>query len=695
MKCKILHESRGRMRVHAVVPRMTLEEADILEFYMKAQNGVRDCVVYDRTADAVITYTCPREKIIKLLSGFHYSDARKYLPVHTSRSLNREYEEKLVARVAEFFGVKLLVPMPIRMAMSAFAMTGYIKKGLESLLSGKLEVSVLDATAVTVSMVRGDLGTAASVMFLLRIGELLEEWTHKKSVEDLAGTMALNVEKVWVRTETQEVLVSVQDVKIGDLIIVRTGNMIPLDGVVEEGEAMINQASITGESLPVRKTPGGFIYAGTVVDEGECIVRVVKVSGTGRYDRIAKMIEESEKLKSNTESRASHLADRLVPYSLGGTVLTYLLARNPMKAISILMVDYSCALKLAMPLSVLSAMREAGRRNITVKGGKFMEAISEADTIVFDKTGTLTHATPKVAKIITFGGQDEKEMLRLAACLEEHYPHSIANAVVAEAKEKELEHEEKHSRVQYVVAHGIASMIDGKKVVIGSRHFVLEDEQCSIPEDEIDKVAGLDAQYSHLYLAIGGVLSAVLCIEDPIREEAPDVIRRLHELGISRIVMMTGDNRKTAEAVAARLGVDEFRAEVLPEDKAAFVKAEHEAGRKVIMIGDGVNDSPALAESDAGIAISQGAAIAREVADITIGADDLYALTELKELSNCLMERINFNYRFIMTFNTALILLGVAGFLAPATSALLHNASTIMIGLKSMTNLKDDEYKRT
>ncbi len=555
-------------------------------------------------------------------------------------------------------------------------------------MRGKLEVAVLDATAITVSMLRGDTETASSIMFLLRIGEILEEWTHKKSVDDLARTMSLGVDRVWVRTDSgEEVLVPVGDVRVGSNIVVRTGGMIPLDGKVVGGEATVNQASITGESLPVRKDAGSYAYAGTVVEEGECVIRVEKNSGSGRYDRIVKMIEESERLKSATEDKASHLADKLVPYSLGGTIAVYLLTRNVTKALAVLMVDFSCALKLSMPLAVLSAMRECSFHYISVKGGRFLEAVSEAQTIVFDKTGTLTHAQPRVAEVVPFGGRDEAEMLRLAACLEEHYPHSMANAVVAEAAARGLQHEERHSKVEYVVAHGISSQVGDDKVVIGSYHFVFQDEGCHIPEGEQDRFDALDPAYSHLYLAISGELAAVICVFDPLREEAPAVIESLRRLGLNKIVMMTGDNERTARAIAAQVGVDEYHAEVLPEDKAAFIRAEHEKGRKVIMIGDGVNDSPALSEADAGIAISDGAAIAREIADITVSADDLFALVTLKAISDALMHRIHRNYRTIIGFNFSLIVLGVAGVLPPATSSLLHNASTIAISLHSMTNL--------
>lgn len=688
MKCKILHESNGRMRVRFCVKRMTLKQADTAEYALSAIAGVKRVQVFDRTCDVVITYTCDRAEIIDKLSHFSFSDERNtaLVPEHTGRELNRYYEDKLAGVIIKRFVNNFIVPQPIRRIISFIKAAKYIWRGLKCLLSGKLEVAVLDATAIGVSLIRGDFKTAGSVMFLLNVGDILDEWTHRKSIDDLARTMSLGIEQVWTKApDGQEILVPVNEINKGDIIIIRTGSMIPLDGKVISGDAMVNQASMTGESVPVHKSEGAYVYAGTVVEDGECTVCVENTAGGGRYDRIVKMIEESEKMKSAAEDKASHLADKLVPWSLGGTLLTWLITRNVTKALSILMVDFSCALKLAMPISVLSAMRECSRAGITVKGGRFMEAVAEADTIVFDKTGTLTYSAPKVAKVITFGGRDEDEMLRLAACLEEHYPHSIANAVVAEAEEKGLIHEEFHSKVEYVVAHGISSTVNGERVLIGSHHFIIEDEQCSEPDDE--RYRDLPAEYSHLYLAIGEEVAAVICIEDPLRSEAADVIQKLHGYGITRAVMMTGDNERTARAVAEKVGVDEYYAEVLPEDKAAFIRSEHEAGRKVIMIGDGVNDSPALSEADAGIAISTGAAIAREIADITISADDLYALAELKRLSNALMMRIGRNYRTIIGFNGALIGLGVLGILPPATSALLHNASTLAIGLKSMTDL--------
>ena len=678
MKCQILHESRGRLRAHLSCSRMTLRQADVLEYYLKHATGAETVQVFDRTCDAVIVYPCARETVIRALAAFSFQKAETMdlVPAHTPRELNREFEDKLAMTVLRRAFSKLFLPLSVRAVIAMVRSVKYIKESLSALLHGKLSVAVLDATAVTVSMVRGDFDTASSVMFMLRLGEILEEWTHKKSVADLAGAMALNVDQVWVKAGQTEVLVPVSSVKEGDLVVVRTGNLIALDGKVVEGEAMVNQSSMTGESMPVVKHEGSFVYAGTVCEEGECVFRVEKTMGGGRYDRIVKMIEQSEKLKSTAEDKAARLADRLVPYTLGGTVLTYLLTRNVTKMLAVLMVDFSCALKLAMPIAVLSA-----------KGGRFLEAVANANTVVFDKTGTLTYATPKVADIITFADYKEEDMLRLAACLEEHYPHSMANAVVEAAKERGLSHEEYHSQVQYIVAHGISSMVEGKKVIIGSSHFVFEDEGCHVPAGDEEKFRSLPAAYSHLYLCIAGELAAVICIYDPLRKEAADAVRALHACGIDKVVMMTGDNRKTAEAVAAQVGVDEVYAEVLPEDKAAFIRAEKAAGRTVIMIGDGVNDSPALSEADAGIAISTGAAIAREIADITIASEDLFELVTLRRLSTELMARIHRNYRFIVSFNFSLIVLGVAGILPPTTSALLHNTSTLAISLKSMTNL--------
>lgn len=693
MKCKILHESRGRIRVHLMCKRMTLHDADILEYYMRNIDGVTSVKVYDRTQDAIILYKTERKNIIRALAKFSFKakEAIELVPEHTSRQLHRDFEDRLIFTTVSHMVTKLFLPVPIRTALTLFRSIKYIRKGLKALLSRKLSVSVLDATAVSVSIIRGDFSTASSVMFMLNLGEILEDWTHKKSVADLASTMSLNVDKVWLKTDTCEVLVPIGDIQAGDKIVVRTGNMIPLDGKVVSGEATVNQSSMTGESLPVVKTVGSYVYAGTVAEEGECVICVDKASGSGKYDRIVRMIEESEKLKSVAEDKASSLADKLVPYMLGGTILTYLLTRNVTKAMAVLMVDFSCALKLAMPIAVLSAMRESNDYNISVKGGRFLEAVANANTVVFDKTGTLTYATPKVAEIVTFGNHTENEMLRLAACLEEHYPHSMANAVVDEAKKRGLSHEEYHSEVKYVVAHGISSAVNNKKVIIGSYHFVFEDEGCSIPEGDEEKFHSLSPEYSHLYLCISGELAAVICIYDPLRSEAKDAIAALHKCGISKVVMMTGDNKKTAKAVAKIVGVDEYYAEVLPEDKADFIRSEKAKGRKVIMIGDGVNDSPALSEADAGIAINTGAAIAKEIADITIASENLFEIVTLRKLSEALMARIHRNYRFIVSFNLMLIILGVSGVILPTTSALFHNMSTLGISLKSMTNLLEEK----
>ena len=692
MKCTILHDTAGRLRVHLCCKRMTLRQADVLEYYLLAVDGVRSVKVYDRTRDAVVVYDAERECMIRALARFSFEKAEKLdlAPEHTSRTLNREFEDKLALTVMRRCASNLFLPAPVTSALAVIRSAKYIKEGLLALWHRKLSVAVLDATAVTVSMVRGDFATAGSVMFMLRLGEILEEWTHKKSVADLASAMSLRVENVWQQVDGTEVLTKVTDVKPGDRIVIRTGGMIPLDGRVVEGEAMVNQSSLTGESMPVAKWPGSPVYAGTVAEEGECVVCVEKVSGSGRYDRVVRMIEESEKLKSTAEDKASRMADRLVPYTLGGTAVTYLLTRDVTKMLAVLMVDFSCALKLAIPVAVLSAMRESSGHHISVKGGRFLEAVAKADTIVFDKTGTLTYATPKVAQVIPFGGHREADMLRLAACLEEHYPHSMANAVVEEAKRQGLTHEEYHSQVQYVVAHGISSMVEDKKVIIGSAHFVFEDEGCCIPEGEQEKYDALPAAYSHLYLCIDGELAAVICIHDPLRREAKDAVKALHESGFTNVVMMTGDNRRTAESVAAEVGVDVVYAEVLPEDKAAFIRQEKEKGHTVIMVGDGVNDSPALSEADAGIAISTGAAIAREIADITVASEDLFELVTLRKLSEALMDRIHGSYRFIVAFNLSLITLGVAGVLPPAISALLHNTSTLGIGLKNMTDLLEE-----
>ena len=672
---------------------MSSVQAETLLYYLQNQNQVSFAKVYDRTGDAVICYEGERAAVIRMIQLFHYEEVE--LPTglleSSGRALNNEYQEKLISKVIYHFGRKWLLPAPIRAIYTTVVSVKYIWKGIQTLAQGKIEVPVLDATAIGVSMLRGDYGTAGSVMFLLGVGELLEEWTHKKSVGDLARSMSLNVGKVWLKKDGQEILVPSEKIVAGDEIVVHMGNLIPFDGEVSNGEGMVNQASLTGESVPVRRTLGSVVYAGTVLEEGELTILVKQTGGSSRYEKITAMIEESEKLKSGLESKAEHLADRLVPYSLGGTALTYLLTRNATKALSILMVDFSCALKLAMPISVLSAIREANQHKITVKGGKFLEAVAEADTIVFDKTGTLTKAQPTVAEVVSFSEtKSPDELLRIAACLEEHFPHSIAKAVVDAAKEKHLDHEEMHSKVEYIVAHGISTTINGEKAIIGSYHFVFEDENSIILEGMEEKFRHLPEEYSHLYLALEGVLAAVICIEDPLRPEAAEIIRQLKKAGLKKIVMMTGDSERTAKAIAKKVGVDEYYAEVLPEDKANFVEKEKAEGRKVIMIGDGINDSPALSAADVGIAISEGAEIAREIADITVAADDLAEILVLRMLSNRLMKRIHKNYRFIVTFNAGLILLGVGGILQPTTSALLHNTSTLYIGLKSMGNLLDE-----
>ena len=672
---------------------MSSVQAETLLYYLQNQNQVSFAKVYDRTGDAVICYEGERAAVIRMIQLFHYEEVE--LPTglleSSGRALNNEYQEKLISKVIYHFGRKWLLPAPIRAIYTTVVSVKYIWKGIQTLAQGKIEVPVLDATAIGVSMLRGDYGTAGSVMFLLGVGELLEEWTHKKSVGDLARSMSLNVGKVWLKKDGQEILVPSEKIVAGDEIVVHMGNLIPFDGEVSNGEGMVNQASLTGESVPVRRTLGSVVYAGTVLEEGELTILVKQTGGSSRYEKITAMIEESEKLKSGLESKAEHLADRLVPYSLGGTALTYLLTRNATKALSILMVDFSCALKLAMPISVLSAIREANQHKITVKGGKFLEAVAEADTIVFDKTGTLTKAQPTVAEVVSFSEtKSPDELLRIAACLEEHFPHSMAKAVVDAAKERHLDHEEMHSKVEYIVAHGISTTINGEKAIIGSYHFVFEDENSIIPEGMEEKFRHLPEEYSHLYLALEGVLAAVICIEDPLRPEAAEIIRQLKKAGLKKIVMMTGDSERTAKAIAKKVGVDEYYAEVLPEDKANFVEKEKAEGRKVIMIGDGINDSPALSAADVGIAISEGAEIAREIADITVAADDLAEILVLRMLSNRLMKRIHKNYRFIVTFNAGLILLGVGGILQPTTSALLHNTSTLYIGLKSMGNLLDE-----
>ncbi len=691
MKFTIKHESRGRMRVHMEQYRMTYEQADTLLYVIHNHRNVTFVKVYDRTADAVIEYVGDREQIIELLRHFHYESANvPQTVIKTSgRELNNSYQEKLIGSVVWHYSKKLLLPWPIKTALTIGRSVKYIGMGLKCLLQRKIEVPVLDATAITVSLVTKDFSTASSIMFLLGIGELLEEWTHKKSVDDLARSMSLNVSKVWLRTpENQEILVESSKIEKGDKVVVHMGNVIPFDGEVLDGDAMVNQASLTGESVPVQRTVGNTVFAGTVVEEGEITIRVNEVEGNNRFDQIVTMIEESEKLKSELEGKAEHYADKLVPWTLGATGLTYLLTRNVTKAMSILMVDFCCALKLAMPISVLSAIREASLYNVTVKGGKFLEAVAEADTIVFDKTGTLTKAHPTVVDVVNFNDEySSDDMLRVAACLEEHFPHSMAKAVVDAASERELSHDEMHTKVEYIVAHGIATSINGKRTVIGSYHFVFEDEKCVIPAAKEPLFESLPLYYSHLYLAIEGKLSAVICIEDPLRDEAAAVVTSLKKAGISKVVMMTGDSERTASVIAKKVGVDEYYAEVLPEDKAAFVEREKAKGRKVIMIGDGINDSPALSAANVGIAISDGAEIAREIADITVGSDDLYQIVTLKYISNALMKRIKSNYRKIVGFNSGLIALGVAGVLPPTTTALLHNGSTILISVNSMKNL--------
>ncbi len=691
MKFTIKHESRGRMRVHMEQYRMTYEQADTLLYVIHNHRNVTFVKVYDRTADAVIEYVGDREQIIELLRHFHYESANvPQTVIKTSgRELNNSYQEKLIGSVVWHYSKKLLLPLPIRIALTIGRSIKYIGIGLKCLLQRKIEVPVLDATAITVSLITKDFSTASSIMFLLGIGELLEEWTHKKSVDDLARSMSLNVSKVWLRTpENQEILVESSKIEKGDRVVVHMGNVIPFDGEVLDGEAMVNQASLTGESVPVQRTVGNTVFAGTVVEEGEITIRVKEVEGNNRFDQIVTMIEESEKLKSELEGKAEHYADKLVPWTLGATGLTYLLTRNVTKAMSILMVDFCCALKLAMPISVLSAIREASLYNVTVKGGKFLEAVAEADTIVFDKTGTLTKAHPTVVDVVNFNDEySSDDMLRIAACLEEHFPHSMAKAVVDAASKKGLSHEEMHTKVEYIVAHGIATSINGKRTVIGSYHFVFEDEKCVVPAGKEPLFESLPLYYSHLYLAIEGKLSAVICIEDPLRDEAAAVVTSLKKAGISKVVMMTGDSERTASVIAKKVGVDEYYAEVLPEDKAAFVEKEKAKGRKVIMIGDGINDSPALSAANVGIAISDGAEIAREIADITVGSDDLYQIVTLKYISNALMKRIKSNYRKIVGFNSGLIALGVAGVLPPTTTALLHNGSTILISVNSMKNL--------
>ena len=691
MKFVIKHEIKGRMRIHVSQYRMSYEQADTLLYFLHSNKYVTFAKVYERTGDAVISYVGDRTEMIRTLQQFSYEkvDVPAGVVENSGRELNAKYQEKLIGKIVCRYAGRMFLPYPLRACVTTVKSVKYLWKGLQCLWHRKIEVPVLDATAIGVSIFRNDIETAGSVMFLLGIGELLEEWTHKKSVDDLARTMSLNVGKVWLKRENQEVLVPASEIRPGDEVVVHMGNVIPFDGIVSDGEAMVNQASLTGESVPVRRIVENSVYAGTVVEEGELTVLVKEVGGSSRFEKIVTMIEESEKLKSALEGKAEHLADKLVPYSLGGTALTYLLTRNVNKAISVLMVDFSCALKLAMPISVLSAIREASLYHVTVKGGKYLEAVADADTIVFDKTGTLTKAKPTVVDVVSFNGAEPDELLRIAACLEEHFPHSMAKAVVDAAQQKNLAHEEMHTKVEYIVAHGISTTIDGKRAVIGSSHFVFEDENCTIPEGKQELFDSLPKEYSHLYLAIEGKLAGVICIEDPLREEAEAVVNSLKRAGITKVVMMTGDSERTAAAIAKRVGVDEYCSEVLPEDKAGFIEKEKAAGRKVIMIGDGINDSPALSAANVGIAISDGAEIAREIADITVGSDDLYQIVTLKLLSDSLMKRIRGNYRFIVSFNLGLILCGVAGILQPTTSALLHNTSTLLISLKSMQNLLD------
>ena len=696
MRATIVHESRGRMRLRLRQKTMTLRQADLLETWLKTQPWTKEAVVHERTGCVIVTYTGGRETVLAALGGFTWAGAESSvtLPGHSTRELNREFQEKLVGKVLMKGAAALFLPAPLRIARVVWHMVPFLHKGLRCLGRRKIKVELLDALSIGISVGRRDFGTAGMVMFLLEIGELLEDWTRKKSVADLAESLSLHVDRVWLKTEAGEVLTPIGQVQPGDRVVVRAGGVIPLDSVVAEGEVTVNQASLTGESVPVARRPGGAVYAGTVVEEGECVLEVKQASGQGRYDQIVEMIQRSEQMKSAAEAKASSLADKLVPYTFAGSLLSLALTRNVTRALSVLMVDFSCALKLAMPLAVLSAMREAGREHITVKGGKFLEAVAKADTIVFDKTGTLTHACPRVAKVIPFHGKDETEMLRLAACLEEHFPHSMANAVVEEARRRGLNHEERHAKVEYLVAHGIVSSVDGEQVRIGSAHFIFEDEKVIIPEGEQAKFDALPPEYSQLYLAIDGVLSAVICISDPLREEAREVLSALRNLGVKKLVMLTGDSPRTAASIAEQLGVDDFRAGVLPADKAEYVAAMRREGHTVLMVGDGINDSPALSEADAGIAISDGAAIAREIADITIAADSLWELVRLRQLAMALMHRIQNNYRFVIGFNGALIGLGVAGILPPATSAMLHNLSTLGVSLHSMSALPQKKQNK-
>ena len=689
MNATILHESRGRIRFRLRQKQMTLAQADLLEAWLQGKSWTRQVTVHERTCAVILYYDGDRQTVLEAIRQFSWQEAERTtsLPAHSTRALNREFEEKLVTKVVCKAACTLFLPSPLRIARILWHMIPFVRRGLRCLLRRRIKVELLDALSISISAFRGDFDIAGMVMFLLEVGELLEEWTRKKSVADLARCMSLNVDRVWLRTAQGEVLVPVSQIQPGDAVVVRAGGIVPVDGLVLEGEVTVNQASLTGESIPVPKRPGGAVYAGTVVEEGECVLEVKQASGQSRYDQIVHMIEQSEQMKSEAESKAANLADKLVPYTFVGSLLSFALTRNVARALSVLMVDFSCALKLAMPLAVLSAMREAGRAHITVKGGKFLEAVAAADTIVFDKTGTLTHACPRVAQVVSFGGKEESEMLRLAACLEEHFPHSMANAVVEEAKRRGLRHEEYHSKVEYLVAHGIASTVDEERVLIGSAHFIFEDEGCVIPEDEQERFDALPPEYSHLYLAVGGQLAAVICISDPLREEAKEVLSTLRALGVTSTVMLTGDSYRTAAAIAAQVGVDDFRAGVLPADKAEYVARLRREGHAVLMVGDGINDSPALSEADAGIAISDGAAIAREIADITIAADSLWELVELRRIAMALMARIHSNYRFVIGFNGALIALGVTGFLPPATSATLHNLSTLGVSLRSMSAL--------
>ncbi len=695
MRIKIQHEIKGRIRFSTQKKKMTAREADMLLFYINSLKHVTSAKVYERTGDSVVCYTGSRQELIRNLVAFSFEDKelQEKVPENTGRELMNQYKEKLIGKLAGHFLCKLFLPAPAAKVKAVIQSLHFIKEGLKCIRRRKLEVPVLDAAAVSVSLIRGDVNTASSIMLLLGVGEILEEWTHKKSVADLARSMSLNVEKVWKKEGDAEILTEIQDIKEQDLICVHMGNMIPLDGIVVQGEAMVNQASLTGEGIPVKKEDGAYVYAGTAVEEGELTVQVKQSAGSTRYEKIVSMIEDSERLKSSLEGKADHLADRLVPFSFLGTILTYLLTRNVTRSLSILMVDFSCALKLSTPIAVLAAMRECQEHRITVKGGKFLEAVAEAETVVFDKTGTFTKAQPTVAEVVTFGENDRDSMLRLAACLEEHFPHSIANAVVAQAKKEGLDHEEMHSKVEYVVAHGISSQVNGEKVIIGSYHFVFEDEKTRIPEGENQKFEELPLEYSHLYLAVSGKLAAVICIEDPLRKEAKDIVPALKKAGIRKVVMMTGDSERTARAIAGKTGVDQFYAEVLPEDKASYIEKEKAKGRKVLMVGDGVNDSPALSAANAGVAVSGGAEIAREIADITISGEDLHQLVTLKRAGNCLMKRIHRNYRFVIGFNTGLIILGLSGILAPGTSAFLHNMSTLGITLESMTNMLDKENR--